>query len=50
MIKGPVANAGSMFFLCKIRGISVPKIPAKMITTNNEVEIEKLNRMSLTVK
>lgn len=32
VIKGPVARAGSILYLCKTNGMIVPKIPAKKIT------------------
>jgi hypothetical protein len=37
VIKGPVASAGSILFLCKINGINVPIIAAKTTTTNREI-------------
>jgi len=34
---GPVASAGSILYLSRIKGISVPKIAAKIITVNKEI-------------
>jgi len=37
VIKGPVANAGSILYLFNNKGTTVPKIPAKKITDINAV-------------
>jgi hypothetical protein len=48
-MKGPVAKAGSILFLCNNNGINVPITAAKttttnkeMLTTNPRVELEKI--------
>ena len=41
-MKGPVANAGSIFILLKNKGIQVPKTAANMITDINEILMAKL--------
>ena len=37
MIKGPVASAGSILNLFKIRGVIVPNIEAKMIMETKDI-------------
>jgi len=37
VINGPVANAGSIFNLCKVNGTMVPESDANIITENNEM-------------
>jgi len=37
VIKGPVAKAGSILYLCNNKGMSVPKLPAKKITDKRVV-------------
>ena len=43
MIKGPVANAGSILYFSKVRGMNVPKSAAKTITDNNDMLTVILN-------
>jgi hypothetical protein len=42
VINGPVAKAGSILYLCKIKGIHVPKTAAKIITQNKDKLTVKL--------
>ena len=43
MIKGPVANAGSILYLSKVKGTNVPKSAAKTITDNKDMLTVILN-------
>ncbi len=44
VIKGPVANAGSILYLCKISGTQVPNTAAKIITAQSDILTEMLSR------
>ena len=41
VIKGPVATAGSIPFLSRIRGTNVPTREAKMMTITRDIDIVK---------
>ena len=43
VIKGPVANAGSILYFFKVNGISVPNSAAKTITDNKDMLTVMLN-------
>ena len=37
VMKGPVAKAGSILYLSRSKGISVPNIADEIITVNNDI-------------
>ena len=49
-MKGPVANAGSIFILLNNKGIQVPKTAANMITDMSEMLTAKLYSKVLPIK
>ena len=50
VINGPVASAGSILNLDKVKGTNAPKILAKIITVNNEMLTLLLNCKSCKTK